>query len=152
MVTRRATSHWLYATLFGTQTLGAIILFWYGVPLYRRVLADPSVHQAELAALAWSLPSILLMQVGHWIGFRLRPPLPKFFNPVIGHIVLFLGRFAFVVASGVFTFMFLAPKPNFSVPISRYVITIFGVFSIFCYTLELDRFGRALLGPETKSS
>lgn len=152
MDANRSERRWLYAMLFGMQTIGAIILFWFAVPLYRVVLSHPSGHVADLDTLFWSLPSIALMQVGYWLCFRLRPPVPRFVNPVLGHVVLCLGRFGFVFASGVFTFVFLVPRPEFSMPIGRYVTTILGIFAIFCYTLELERLGRALLGSEPKPS
>jgi hypothetical protein len=145
-----ADGRWLYAVLFGTQTIGAIVLFWNGVPHYRRVLADPSGHEAEVETLVWSLSSIGLMQVGYWLRFRLHPPLPELLNAVLGHVVLFLGRFAFVFASAVFSLVFLAPRPDFSMPIGRYALTLLGIFAVFCYTLELERLGRALLGPQPK--
>jgi hypothetical protein len=94
-----------------------------------------------------ALPSISLMQAGYWIGFRIRPPPPQRVNPVLGHIVLFLGWFGFVFASGVFTFAFLVPNPGFSMPIGRYAVTILGIFSIFCFVMELENLGRALLRP-----
>jgi hypothetical protein len=127
------------------QTLGAIILYGNGIPLYRRILADPAGHAAELRTLVWALPSIALMQAGYWIQFRLRAPLPGYTSPVLGHLVLFVGRFAFLFATGLFTFVFLAPRPGFSIPVGREIITVLGLFSIFCFARELDQLGRALL-------
>jgi hypothetical protein len=139
MGTSVAANRWLYPVLFGAQTVGALVLFGYGVPHYRQVLANPAGHEAELETLAWALPSIVLIQVGYWLRHRLRPPLPQFVNGALGHVVLFLGRFSFVFASGVLTFVFIVPRPEFSMPAARYVITMIGVFSIFCYILEVER-------------
>ena len=150
MGTSVAADRWLYPVLFGAQTVGALILFGFGVPHYRQVLANPAAHKAELETLAWALPSIALIQAGYWLREGLRPPLPQFVNAALGHVVLFLGRFSFVFASGVFTFLFIVPRPDFSIPAARYVITLIGVFSIFCYTLEVERLGRAMLGSELK--
>jgi hypothetical protein len=49
--------------------------------------------------------------------------------------------------TGVFTFLFVLPRPESSIPAGRYAITVLAMFSTFCYALELERFGRALLGP-----
>jgi hypothetical protein len=141
-----AGDHRTYWILLGVQTLGAGILYWFGVPLYRRVIEDPAAHVAQLKVFLWAVPSITLMQVGYWWSFRIRPPLPQFVQPFIGHVVLCVTRFAFVLVSGVFSLVLLAPKPGFHIPIGRYVLTIAGLFALFCYTLELERFGRALLG------
>jgi hypothetical protein len=140
----------LYWLLFGMQTLGALVLYGNGIPLYRRVYFEPGTHQAELAGLLWSVPAIALMQAAYWIDFRLRPPLPRFVQPVLGHIVLCAGRFGFIFATGVFTFLFLLPRAELTVPPGRYVVALFGLFSLYCYTLEVDRFGRAMVGRATE--
>jgi hypothetical protein len=137
---------WPFWVLFGVQTLGASILFWYGVPLYRQVFTEPAVFQADLRRLLWALPSITLMQLGYWISFRVRPPLPELVQPVLGHVVLCVAEFGFVFVTSVFSLVFLMPEPGLSIPVGRYVVTILGMFSVFCYTLELARFGRRLLG------
>jgi hypothetical protein len=41
-----ARGRWSYFALFGMQTIGAVVLFWTGLLLYRQVLADPS-HEPE---------------------------------------------------------------------------------------------------------
>ena len=143
----RERGRWSFLILFSAQTLGATVVFWYGIPHYRAVLADPAVHEAELKTLLWALPSITLMQLGYWYSFRIRPPLPRLVQPVLGHVVLCLAQSGYVLASGVFTLVFLVPRSGFSMPIARYVVTILGMFSIFCYALELERLGRALLAP-----
>lgn len=87
------------------------------------------------------------MQIGYWLSFRIRPPLPQLVQPVLGHVVLCLVRLAFILASAVFGLVFIAPRPGFSIPIGGYAVTMLGLFSLFCYTLELERLGRALFGP-----
>jgi hypothetical protein len=140
----RPSSFWL---LFGVQTLGASILFWYGIPLYRQVFTDPAAHQPQLGPLLWAIPSITLMQLGYWISFRMRPPLPEIVHPVLGHVVICVAESGFVLVTSVFSLVFLMPPAGFSIPIGRYLITILGMFAVFCYTQELERFGRRLLGP-----
>ena len=142
----RVDDHLLYWILLGMQTLGVSILFWYGVPHYREVLRDPAAHEFGLGVFLWAMPSIALMQLGYWYSFRRRLFPPEFDQPLIAHVVMCLARFGFVLASGVFSLVFLAPKP-FSIPVGRSVLTIIVLFSVFCYTLELQRFGQALLGP-----
>jgi hypothetical protein len=88
------------------------------------------------------------MQLGYWVSFQRRPPLPGLVQPVLGHVILCLARFGFVFASAVFGFVFLIPRPGFSLPLSRYVVTIAALFAVYCYTLELERLGRALVGSE----
>jgi hypothetical protein len=141
---------WRYPALFGVQTIGAVILLWNAVPLYQQILADPAAHEAGTEHLVWALSSIVLMQVGYWISDRVRPPLPQFTNALVGHITLFLARMSFVFATSVFGFLFIMQKPGFHIPTFRYVVTLLGLFSLYCYTRELERLGSAFLSQEKK--
>jgi hypothetical protein len=138
-----------YFFLFATQTIGAAILFWHAVPLFRQVLLDPGGHVARPENLVWSLSAITLMQAGYWIRHRLRLALPQLFrNALIGYIVLFVARMSFVLATSVFGFVFIVRRPEFQIPTSRYFALIIGLFALFCYVQELERLGRALVGPD----
>ena len=81
-------SHWRYSALFVLQTIGAIILFWNAVPLYREILADPAAHEAQPEHLVWALSSIVLMQAGYWISHQINPPLPQYTNALVGNVIL----------------------------------------------------------------
>lgn len=141
---------WRYPALFGMQTIGVVILLWNAIPHYRQILADPTSHVARNENLVWSLSSIALMQVGYWISNRVRPPPPRFANVLLGHVTMFLARMSFVFATSVFGFLFIAEKPGFHLPVSRYVLTLLGLFALYCYMQELERLGRAFLGQERK--
>jgi hypothetical protein len=138
-----------YFLLFAVQTIGAAILFWYTIPLFRQVLLDPGGHVARPENLVWSLSAITLMQAGYWVRHRLRLPVPQLFrNALVGYIVLFVARMSFVLATAVFGFVFIVRRPEFQIPASRYLVLIIGLFALFCYTQELEQLGRALIGPD----
>jgi hypothetical protein len=140
---------WRYFFLFAIQTIGAAILFWYAVPLFRQVLLDPGGHVARTENLVWSLSAIALMQAGYWIRHRLRLPAPQLFrNALLGYIVLFVARMSFVLATAVFGFVFIVRRPEFQIPTFRYFIVIIALFALFCYTQELEQLGRALIGSD----
>ena len=52
------------------------------------------------------------MQAGYWIRHRLRLPLPQLRNALVGHIILFVARMAFVVAASIFGFVFIVRSPE----------------------------------------
>ena len=56
---------------------------------------------------------------------------------------------SFVLATSVFGFVFIVRRPEFQIPASRYFAVIIGLFAVFCYMQELDRLGRALIGPDS---
>ena len=141
-----------YYYLLLLQTVGAVILFCYSVPLYRRALFDPAAHEARpLAKLIWAVASIALMQGAYWLRHRLDPPLPPFRNAFVGLLIQFVGRLAFVFASSVFGFAFIIRRPELQVPFSRYAILVVGLFAVFCYFQELERLGKTLTGSSTGS-
>ena len=144
------TAHWRFPILFGVQTIGAIILFWNAVPLYREILADPAAHESQPENLAWALSSIVLMQAGYWISHRINPPLPQYTNALIGNAILFLARMSFVFATSVFGFVFITQKSGFHIPAFRYIVTLGGLFSLYCYVQELERLGRTFAGREKR--
>jgi len=106
-----------YFFLFAMQTIGAAILFWFAVPLFRQVLLDPGGHIARPENFVWSLSAITLMQAGYWLRHRLRLSLPQLFcNALVGYIVLFVARMSFVLATSVFGFVFIVRRPEFQIP------------------------------------
>ena len=139
-----------YLSLLAMQTIGAAILFWYTVPLFRQILLDPGSHVVRPENLVWSLSAIALMQAGYWIRHRLRPSLPQLRNALFGYIVLFVARMSFVLATSIFGFVFIVRRPELEIPTSRYFILIIGLFALFCYTQELEQLGRALIGPDSR--
>jgi hypothetical protein len=44
-----------YFFLLAMQTIGAAILFWCAVPLFKQILLDPGGHMARPENLVWSL-------------------------------------------------------------------------------------------------
>jgi uncharacterized RDD family membrane protein YckC len=95
--------------------------------------------------LIWGSAAVILMQAGFWIRHRLQPPLPRFQNALIGYLILFAGRVSLLVATAIFGFVFIIQRPDFHIPVSRYVLTLVGFFSYFCYTQELERLAKSLI-------
>ena len=135
-----------YLFLFGLQTTGALIIIRVALPIYRAVVADPAAHQVRVDRTIWALVAVALMQAGFWLRHRLQPPLPRFRNALIGYVIWFLGRMSFLLATAIFGFVFLAQKPQFQIPASSYFLTLAGLFSFFCYTQEVERLAKSLIG------
>jgi len=143
---------WLYPLLLTMETIGTVIFCWKGLPLFRLLIADPASYETRERIWIWALTAIVLIQIGYWLRYRIEPALPRFRNPLLGHIVLFVSRLSFVVATSIFSFVFIAKKLEAQMDASRYILTLVGLFSLFCYMLELQRFGSALIGAEQKST
>lgn len=144
--TQREVGSWQYLGLFAMETVGAIVLFWVGIPLYREFLSNPATHEPNADVLLWALPSIGLIQIAYWVCDHIRPPLPRYRSAFVGTVIPFFARMSFVFASSVFSVVFITQRYTVSIPILRYAVTLLGLFSLFCYVLELERLGRALRG------
>ena len=126
---------WRYFFLFAMQTIGAAILLWYAVPLFRQVLLDPGGHVARPENLVWSLSASTLKQAGYWIRHRLRLPLPQLFrNALVGYIVLFIARMSFVLATAVLVSSSLCEGLN-----SRYPLPATSLSLLACSPCSVTR-------------
>jgi len=143
---------WLYPLLLTMETIGTVIFCWKGLPLFRLLIADPASYETRERIWIWALTAIVLIQIGYWLRYRIEPALPRFRNALLGHIVLFVSRLSFVVATSIFSFVFIAKRLEGQMDAARYSLTVVGLFSLFCYMLELQRFGSALIGAEEKAS
>jgi hypothetical protein len=65
--------------------------------------------------------------------------------------VLFLSRLLFLLPVALFSFVFINNKLENQMPFSRYVLLLVGLFSLFCYSLDLRRYGTAMLGPDKRT-
>jgi hypothetical protein len=143
-------SRWLHFSLFAMETIGTVILYWKGVPLYRELSADPTAYGKQEEVRYWSLLAIALIQVGYWFRYRIDPVVPDLISASLGHIVLLLSRLVFTLATAVFSFVFISQKLASEMPALRYVLTVAGLFSLFLYSQELQRLGNALMRREKK--
>ena len=145
---RPSESARLYLILFGIQTIGALIIIRGALPLYRALVADPAAYQVRIDRTIWALVAVALMQAGFWLRHRLQPPPPQFRNAMIGYMIWFLGRMSFVLAAAIFGFVFIVQRPELNLPVSRYLITLAGLFAYFCYVLEVESLARNLIDPK----
>jgi hypothetical protein len=66
-------------------------------------------------------------------------------NPLLGDLILFLSRLNFIFAAAVFSAVYLVRFNELEISVWGFVWLSSVLFSIFCYTLELERLGRALV-------
>ena len=67
---------------------------------------------------------------------------------VAGHLAGFVARLSFILASSTFAVMFFVRFEQLSLPPHRILMVLALLFSLFCYTLELERLARAIQGAE----
>ena len=137
-----------YMLLFALECIGAAMIAGIVIPVYRAALARPGDYSPKAANIAWSIAAMVLMQAGFWLRRRLRPQPPAFHNALLGHVILFIGRMTFVLATSIFGFIFITRRAELQIALPGYLVALVGLFCWFCFTQDLQRLGHNLIGPE----
>lgn len=141
----------LYLALLAVQTAGAAIVLVNGVPIYRQLASDFASHRSQPEIKWWAFAAVLLIQAGYWLRVRLQPALPAGGHVLIGHVAAFVARLSFILASSFFGVVFLIRFEELSLPPQRIAMILALLFSMFCWTLELERLAKALHGAGEKN-
>ncbi len=140
-----------YAGLLLVQTAGAAALLWIVFPIFREVL----IHFGEQQTITGSTQAALLgctlvMQACYWARLRWVAVHAPFHNIFIAHLISFVARLSFLFGGALFSAIFFRHLPELGVlpPVGQSMIKAISIgailFGLFCYSLELERFGRAL--------
>ena len=144
----------VYELLLLMQTLTVLIVLWSMEPLYHAIMLNPG-HQI-LVLPESPIPlvaALLLFQCVYW--FRLlRIPVAMYRHSlVLSHFVLFIGRLSFIFGTSFFALLVYRHLPSLvAVPhpvrlVLRFLVALSVLFSLYCYSSELDRLGVALRPP-----
>ncbi len=138
----------LYFFLFTMETAGAVLYFVNIIPINREVMRDITMQGTNVDVLWYELAVIALIQGGYWLRVKLDPPMPKFQNIVLFHIISFIGRLNFVTVTAVFSFYVVSNFDRITVSFGRSLLVWLALFSMFCWTLELERLAKVFHRPE----
>jgi hypothetical protein len=145
-LTAKVTLNQRYWLLLALESAGELIILWHGIPPYRRLLFGQAFETGRLptSLIIWFLTGATLIQIGYWANRPLELEIGSRRRVVLGHFVLFVGRLNFIFLSGVFatTFFVRFDVVNFS--ILGTIVIFAALFSVFCFTRELERLGRGL--------
>lgn len=139
-----------YLLLLAVQTIGAFIVLANGVPIYRQMVGDFAKLEQHPGILWWAVAAVALIQAAYWFRVWSQPPMPPGGLLFLGHVAQFAARLSFILASSTFTVVFLARFEQLSLPPQRILMVLALLFSLFCYSLELERLGKALQEPKGK--
>jgi hypothetical protein len=135
-----------YLLLVALEASGATIILWHGLPLYRSLLSVAGYQQADAGILVWALAAIVLIQASYWTStFKVFPSLSVPRHVFAGHAVLFLARLNFVFVSSLFAVVVFSRPVDLEFVAWRAATLLAVLFSMFCFSLELERLGRRLL-------
>src|SRR6266516_1534910 len=134
--------------LFTAESVGALLILWNGVPIYRRLLMGVT-EQAGANVFLWVSIGVAVIQSAYWVRLRCFPPLRFNRQLVLGHAIQFLGRLSFVFIGGLFGVVFFTRFEQLEFSIWKILFLLAVLFSLFCYTFDLDRLGKAFWEAQT---
>jgi hypothetical protein len=143
-----------YALLLVMQTLAAAIILTTMVPIYGAISVGLGHQIAKLPESPVLLISaLLLFHCTYW--FRLlRVPISVVLHSLaLSHLVLFAGRLSFIFGTSFFAlviYRFLPALHDIPDPgrfTLRFCAGLLILFSLYCYSTELERLGVALRPP-----
>jgi hypothetical protein len=141
-----------YVLLLGTQTACAAVVL-ANIHAGFRILIENigSPNAAEPAALVPILIAAALGQLCYWYRLRNVPVPAGYRNIPLGHLFAFASRLGFIFGGALFSVYFLRHAPELALTpleiVWRGALLIAILFSLYCYTLELERLGGALQMP-----
>ena len=129
--------------LLAAHTAALLVALSLWVPMYRRLAAGPGGDHPGAGVVEKLVFVVIVMQVCYWWRRRLphAPPRP---HVVLGHVLLFLSRLAFVFVGSSFS-LFIIRARDTRPSAFGLLISIWALFAIFCYVLELEALARPRL-------
>jgi hypothetical protein len=141
----------IYMPLLAIQTLAVIVLLLGLIPIYDAVLGRVGHQITKLPQSPLLLFAILLLfHCAYWFRLKRVPLAVTRRSLVLSHVVSFAGRLSFVFGTSFFALIMYRHLPAMtSIPdpsqlAARIAATLFILFSLYCYSAELERLAIAL--------
>jgi hypothetical protein len=136
--------YWFY---FALQALGAALLVWQGVPVYREFVNANVPSIPRFVLYAWAFAGMALIHGGYWPALRMMPAVGAKRRALLGHVMMFTSRLGLVFVGAFFSVIFLIHAERLGLDWERKGMALLVVFTLFCFSRELDRLGQALNDP-----
>jgi hypothetical protein len=140
-----------YFFLLGAQTVAVAWIFWFVLPIFRQFLNDIGREQDlglwdELAIAGGAI----ILQALYWVRLHFLRVWTPIRNMFVAHVIKFASRASFFFGGAFFSTIFfrhipeLDALPPIGQGLARVTLVLAVLFSLFCYSLELDRLGHAM--------
>jgi hypothetical protein len=151
IVTKSITRSRIYALLLVMQTLAIFIVVLTMIPIYDALMAALGhqlrhLPQSPLMLMA----ALVLFHCTYWYRLLRVPLAVAGRSLLLSHVVLFIARLSFIFGGSLFALIMFRHLPSLvDVPdpwrlAARFAATIVIMFSLYCYSTELERLGVAL--------
>ena len=140
----------LFWCFLAAEAAGSQIILWKGIPIYRRLLSA-GTQGGGTKDFVWAGVAVLLMQVGHWLAFRLKPRLQFRRNVLLGHILICIAELSLFFASALAVVILFDRMGELHFTLWKAIILLAILFAICCYKHQLTAVGDLMIESEFKT-
>lgn len=143
-----------FGLLLTVQTVAVALLLWGAMPIYRTIMAAPGqqLHDLPTSPVVIVI-ALVAFHAAYWYRLRRVPIVLRRRSLLMAHLVIFAGRLSFIFGGSLFALVVFRHFPDLAEIadpfrlISRSLVMLVILFSLYCYTLELERVSMAYQPP-----
>jgi hypothetical protein len=133
----------LFWCLLATEAAGSQVILWNGIPIYRRLSAG--TEGAGTTNFLWAALVIIVMQVAHWVAFRLRPRLRFRRNVFLGYVLVFVGELSMFFINALAVVILIDRGAELDFVLWKVLILVALLFAVFTYKYQLSKLGDSII-------
>ena len=133
----------LFWCLVAVEAAGSQAIMWNGIPIYRRLSAG--MEGAGSTLFVWATIAVIVMQVAHWVAFRLRPRLQFRRNVFLGYVLVFIGELSMFFVSALAVVILIDRAAELEFVFWKVLVLVALLFAIFTYKYQLCKLGDSII-------
>ena len=134
----------LFWCLIAAEAAGSQAILWNGIPIYRRLLS-PGTAGAGSQDFALATIAVIVMQVAHWVAFRLQPQLRFRRNVFLGHVLVFIGELSLFFVNALAVVILFDRGAELDFVLWKLLLLVAILFAICTYKYQLSTLGESLI-------
>ena len=88
---------------------------------------------------------VIVMQVAHWVAFRLRPQLRFQRNVFLGYVLVFIGELSMFFINALAVVILIDRAAELDFALWKVLILVALLFAIFSYKYQLSKLGDSII-------
>ena len=133
----------LFWCLLAAEAAGSQVILWNGIPIYRRLSAG--TEGAGSQNFVWATIVVIVMQVAHWVAFRLRPRLRFRRNVFLGHVLVFVGELSLFFINALAVVILFDRGAELDFVLWKILLLVAILFAICTYKYQLGKLGDSII-------
>ena len=133
----------LFWCLIAAEAAGSQTILWNGIPIYRRLSAGTEGAGSTDFVLATIV--VIVMQLAHWVAFRLRPQLRFRRNVFLGYVLVFIGELSMFFINALAVVILIDRAAELHFVLWKVLILVALLFAIFSYKYQLSKLGDSII-------